>query len=150
LEQTFFLVPSEEQRPRLVSQTILQDIRVLQVGDFESAKTVPVTATTEAPAVPGQEQPVVVESPPDIITLIVTPQEAVTINYLLYSGAELTLVLRAANDDTRNQTESVTLQFLLDEYKIEVPAKGTIGQANRIDELIAPSLANDVQPTPAP
>lgn len=150
LEQTFFLVPSEAQRPRMVSQTILQDIRVLQVGDFDNS-TAAIVVATEEPVLPGQEQPVVVELPPDVITLIVTPQEAVTLNYLLYSGAELTLVLRSANDDSRNQTEAVTLKFLLEEYKILVPEKETYGQANRIDELIAPSLPNDnIQSTPAP
>jgi pilus assembly protein CpaB len=34
LEQTLYAVPSESQRPRLVSQTLLQDAIVLGVGDF--------------------------------------------------------------------------------------------------------------------
>jgi pilus assembly protein CpaB len=31
---TFFIYPSEPQRPRLVSQTLIQDVIVLQMGNF--------------------------------------------------------------------------------------------------------------------
>jgi pilus assembly protein CpaB len=82
-------------------------------------------------------------APPDIITLIVDPQSAVTINYLLYSGAELTLALRAAGDTTIVSTEATTLQFLLDVYNIPIPAKLPYSLTPRIDELQAPNLEGD-------
>jgi len=54
---------------------------------------------------------------------VVTPQDAVTLNYLVAQGARLTLALRSAGDASRVETESVTLQFLLAQYNIQIPAK---------------------------
>jgi pilus assembly protein CpaB len=84
--------------------------------------------------------------------LIVTPQDAITLNYVINSGAQLTLALRSAGDDTRVQTEAVTLQFLLDQYNIPVPAKLPFGIPNREgDDIVnAPALPNDATPTPVP
>jgi len=155
LGQTFYHVPSEEQRPRLVSQNLLQDAMVLQVGNFPyntqqelQAPEAEPTAPAEAPA--EGEQAVTVPPPPDIITLIVSPQDAITLNYLLYGGAQLTLALRPAQDDTRVETESVTLQFLLDQYNITVPAKLPTGLEPAARDLIPPVLTNDVVATPQP
>jgi pilus assembly protein CpaB len=80
---------------------------------------------------------------PKYITLIVSPQDAVTLNYLMYSGAgggaALTLALRSAGDDTRIQTEAVTLQFLLDQYRIPVPVKLPYGMEPKTDRLVEPT-----------
>jgi pilus assembly protein CpaB len=127
LAQTFYHVPAEQnQRPRMVSQNLLQDAVVLQVGNF-SIKDEPEPESPEAAPTPqpgnAQPTPVPPPPPPDLITLIVTPQDAITLNYLVYSGAKLTLALRPAGDDTRVNTESVTLQFLLEQYNVSVPAK---------------------------
>jgi len=154
LGQPFYLVASEQQRPRLVSQSLIQDVVVLQVGTFsleEEAKALPPAAEGE-PAADVVVPPVVPEAtvviPPDIITLIVTPQDAVTLNYLVYAGAKLSLALRSAQDDTRIQTDAVTLQFLLDQYLIPIPAKLPFGIEPRIDTLVPPVLPNDLLPPP--
>jgi pilus assembly protein CpaB len=86
---------------------------------------------------------------PDVITLIVTPQDAITLNYLIYAGAELTLVLRSAGDEAIIDTQAVTLQYLLDQYDIPVPVKLPYGIEPRVDELVPPELPND-QPVPTP
>jgi pilus assembly protein CpaB len=159
LGQTFYHIPSEEQRPRMVSQNLLQDAIVLQVGSFpseeEEAAAQQEQGGEEAQPTPeptGEEEQAApkVPPPPDVITLIVTPQDAITLNYLVYSGAQLTLALRAAQDDTRVQTESVTLQFLLEQYNITVPAKLPNGMEPPVRALQTPELPNEVQPTPAP
>ena len=56
LEQTLYAVPSESQRPRLVSQTLLQDAIVLGVGDFPlpSEEEEPQKATPEPPPLPKE------------------------------------------------------------------------------------------------
>lgn len=152
LDQTFYLVPSESRRPRLVSQALLQDVVVLQMGTFEKEEEVAVVDPAAQPVEgqPGDEETEPVEPPkPDVITLIVTPQDAITLNYLIYTGAELTLALRATGDDGRVSTEAVTLPFLLDQYNIPVPSKLPYGIDPRVDELVAPVLPNDV-PTPVP
>ncbi len=168
LNELFYVVPSEVQRARLVSQTFLPDVMVLGVGNFpleeevEAAKTAAETAQEAAQAAedaaaeptPPEEGQVVAEQPviepPDIITIVVRPQDAVTLNYLLYAGAELTLALRSFGDTTVESTEAATLQFLLDEYNIAVPARLPYGLEPRIDELIPPTLSNDTVNTETP
>jgi pilus assembly protein CpaB len=155
LGENLYIFPSEQQRPRLMSQTLLQDIIVLQVGNFAQEQPGPQpVATQEAVPVENQQptQAAPVDTrPPDIISLIVSPQEAVALNYLLYSGAQLTLALRGANDDTRVQTEAVTLQFLLTTYNIPVPVRLPYGVEPSIHDLAAPVLPNDrPAPTPVP
>ena len=77
-----------------------------------------------------------------------SPQDAVTLNYLVYAGSQLTLVLRPSGDDTRVQTEATTLDFLLTQYNIPVPVKLPYGMEPRIDDLLPPKLPNDVEPAP--
>jgi pilus assembly protein CpaB len=154
LGQTFYVSPSEVQRPRMVSQALLQDAVVLKMGDFDLPGAVP-TPVPENQAVPveGQDQQTaapVQPKAPDVVTLIVSPQDAITLNYLIYSGAQLTLALRSAGDASRIETEAVTLQFLLDQYNIPVPVKLPYGLEPRIDVLKSPDLPNDAVPTPVP
>jgi Flp pilus assembly protein CpaB len=147
LEQTFYALPSESQRPRLVSQTLLQDVVVLQVGEFPRVEETPVTTTPVDPTVP-EAQPVPAQGetaptappPPTEITLIVSPQDAITLNYLLFNhGARLTFALRGADDASIVQTEAVTLQFLLDQYNIPIPVKLPYAIEPRVDTLPGPS-----------
>lgn len=152
--QPFYAVPSESQRPRLVSQTLLQDIVVLHVGnhlytDSAGNEVKPATASNEIDPNTGQTIEVpVTPDPPDIITLIVTPQDAVTLNYLIYVGAELNLALRPSGDDSLVTTEAVTLEFLLNTYNIPVPSKLPYGLTPRIDTLISPTQQDQLQTLP--
>jgi Flp pilus assembly protein CpaB len=150
LDQTFYALPSESQRPRLVSQTLLQDVVVLQVGEFplvETTTTTPATTTPAEATVPeAQPQPAqgetVAPAPviPEVMTLIVSPQDAITLNYLLFNnGARLTFALRGADDSTVVQTEAVTLQFLLDQYNIPIPVKLPYAIEPRVDTLPGPT-----------
>jgi Flp pilus assembly protein CpaB len=138
LNQPLYVVPSESQRPRIVSQTLIQDAIILFVGEFnkEAYQSGSVAMPTPTPA-PTQEggtapPPAAPPAKPDMITLVVTPQDAVTLNYLILSGAKLNLVLRRAGDASRVQTEAVTLQFLMDQYGIPLPAKLPFGQEPRL------------------
>jgi len=142
LNQALYVIPSEAQRPRLISQTLIQDVVVLWVGNFPEGELVmgPKATPTPASDVEGEGQTVTDSPNPDIISLIVTPQDAVTLNYLMLSGAQLNLALRGAGDDQRISTEAVTLQFLMEQYGIPYPAKLPYGIQPRVDELIYPSL----------
>jgi Flp pilus assembly protein CpaB len=161
MNQTIYVLPSEPQRPRLVSQTLIQNVIVLQMGNFLTpAEKTALEATAPAPTAtpePGAEQPqqapptpTPVPAPPDVITLIVSPQDAVTLNYLLYSGAQLTLALRNPNDAQADGTEAVTLSYLLDQYNIPIPVKLPYGSQPSVDALVPPVLSNDNTPTPQP
>ncbi|MEX1247318.1 MAG: SAF domain-containing protein [Anaerolineales bacterium] len=149
LGQPFYVVPSEAQRPRLVSQTLLQNVVVLHVGNFlftdENGEEVQNVYGTTVTSDTGETT--VLKSPPDLITLIVTPQDAITLNYLVYAGAKLTLALRSANDDSIATTEAVTLEYLLTTYNIPVPTKLPYGLEPRIDSLQSPTQ-QDVLPQP--
>jgi pilus assembly protein CpaB len=151
LNQPIYLVPSEAQRPRVVSQTLVQDAIVLWVGDFTtesySAGTSGQPVQPTPTPVPGQNAPPsAAPVKPDIITLVVTPQNAVTLNNLMLTGpaAKLSLVLRSAGDNTKNPTSAVTLQFILDQYTIPVPAKLPYGTEPRFppEGLSYPPLDN--------
>jgi len=156
LGQSVYSIPSERQRPRMVSQNLLQDAVVLQVGSFSLEEDEPQAASQQPQATPTpppggeaqQQQAPAPKPPPDVITLIVTPQDAITLNYLLYSGAKMNLALRASGDDSRVQTEAVTLQFLLDQYNIPVPVKLPYGLEPRVNELVQPKLRDVVTPVP--
>jgi Flp pilus assembly protein CpaB len=165
LEQTLYAVPSEGQRPRLVSQTLLQDAIVLGVGEFPLSDQVEEVPAPTPDLPPTEDNPegveytseYPVEEPikpevklPDLITLVVNPQDAVTLNYLVYAGSQLTLALRPSGDDTRVQTEATTMDFLLEQYNIPVPVKLPYGMEPRVDDLMPPKLTNDVEPTPQP
>jgi Flp pilus assembly protein CpaB len=137
LGTAIYVNPSEPQRPRMVSQTLIQDVVVLQLGIFEKPAPTPApTAIPDPAAQPAQPVAATAVPPvpvPDVITLIVNPQDAVTINYLMLAGARLNLVMRAAGDDQRAQIEAVTLQFVLDQYNIPNPAKLPYSMQPRVD-----------------
>ncbi|HEX2981086.1 MAG TPA: SAF domain-containing protein [Anaerolineaceae bacterium] len=133
--QPMYAVPSEAQRPRLVSHTLIQNAIVLHVGRFDLNPQPAPTTAEDGTTAPAEETVVEV---PTTITLIVTPQDAITLNYLVNSSAQLTLALRGAGDEQIAQTEAVTLQYLLDHYGIPVPAKLSVGIEPRTDQLINP------------
>ena len=141
LGQAVFVLPGESQRPRMVSHMLLQDVMVLYTGAFplESAQTTTPEAQ-EAQPTPVPEGQVAQPVIPDVITLIVYPQDAVALNYLLnaqsHSAAQLSLVLRNYNDKTTvADILPVTLQYLLEKYQIPVPARLPYSLNPRIDTL---------------
>ena len=147
LGQTVYSLPAEPQRPRLVSQALLQDVMVLKMGEFPYEGLPEPTPTPEG-ELPAEGQAEAAPAPPpapNVVTLIVAPQDAITLNYLLYyktyNGAELTLALRSSEDNTRVQTEAVTLQYLLEQYNIPVPAKLPYGVQPRVDNVVIPEPA---------
>ena len=141
LGEPVYLTPSEPARPRLVSQTLIQDAVVLQTGMFPQttdslAANNPNQQVPQQPTqAPGQQATVEALNLPDSITLIVNPQDAVTLNYLIIAGGKLNLVMRAAGDEQRIATEAVTLQFVLDQYNIPNPAKLPYGLEPRLDSF---------------
>ena len=146
--QDYYVGPSSPQRPRLVNQRLISSATVLGVGDFpleQAEQLVTVIAVAEdqgvgAPADAAQnqaqqaaEEGAVVIEPPDIITLIVTPQDALALNWAINGGLDLTLTLRSPNDPTPElDTDSVTLQFLIDNYDIAIPSKLPYGTEPRL------------------
>ena len=151
-QEPLYIIPSERQRPRLVTQMILQNVLVLHVGTFLLPGEIEVDLNKDQMPLPegdGTTAPIIQR--PDIITLVVTPQEAVTLTYLINSGVQMTMTLRGPSEDvSRVETEAATLQYLLSQYRIPVPAKLPYALDPRLDEVVPPLLPNDIITPPAP
>jgi pilus assembly protein CpaB len=148
IDADFYVVPSEPQRPRLVTQGIIQDVLVLRVGDFgeEKPQVIEPTPTADPAAeATAPPQPTSTPLPPDIITLVVSPQDAIVLNYVnrlaerYPLGVQMTFALRSAGDTSRIDTEAVTLSYMFETYNIALPAKLNYGL----------SASVTVPPTPA-
>ncbi|HXF83815.1 MAG TPA: hypothetical protein VNK49_00340 [Anaerolineales bacterium] len=137
-QKPIYVVPSETQRPRLVCQMILQNVKVMKLGNFPLQAPAAVPGATPSPAQAQQQ------AAPDIITLMVTPQDSIALNYFIYSGAILSMTLRNPNDNSRIEAQSVTLTSLLTQYNISLPSKLPYALQPRVDVLTPPVLPNDV------
>lgn len=141
ISNDFYVVPAEAQRPRFVTQGIIQDAIVLHLGDFgPDIPFVPPTPTpvpqegTPTAAPPPTPTPI----PPATITLLVSPQDALVLNYVnrlmerYPASIVVTFVLRSALDNgvAQDPTNSVTLQYMFETYNIALPAKLNYGPAN--------------------
>jgi Flp pilus assembly protein CpaB len=143
-----YVQPSEQQRGRMVTQMIMQNVQVLHTGNFklpeeEAAAQQAAAAQGTATPVPADQTQAPAIVKPDIITLMVSPQDAVTLTYLVYSGSQITLSLRNPNDETPiATTDAATLEYLLTQYDIPVPAKLPYATQPRLDALESPKLIN--------
>jgi pilus assembly protein CpaB len=131
---------------------VLQNITVLHVGNFyftdptgDEVTNAYGTTITDAEGNVTQT----ISDPPDLITLIVTPQDAITLNYLVYSGSKMTLALRSSTDESTVTTQAVTLEFLLTNYDIPVPSALPFGLQPRLDILTSPAQQVVLPPAPA-
>ncbi len=153
---TFNIIPSEdEQRSRVVTQLTVQDVIVMRVGRYptleeeilgidmqvrpEPTATPAVVPTPEATPVPQAQPPGQQPAPeaptptpeppmPEVIVLAVSPQEALVINFAWRINAKVSFALRAVGDEgVFFTTNSVTLQYLMEQYNIAVPPKMQYG-----------------------
>ncbi len=117
-----FVFPAGPSTPNVVVQLTVQDAIVWHVGLWTEPEA-QTTATAE------QQNPAVAAAPtppptPEIhaevepVTLLVAPQDALVLKYLMELGADLDLVLRPAGDTAPVITEPVWLQYILDKYQI--------------------------------
>lgn len=163
--QTVLVVPSEEQRPRLTTQRTVTDAVVLYLGEFprdgiifrsEPVETeVPTATPTLDPALAGVTPvgpPTSTALPPrpQLITLAVTPQDAVVLTYMAEAGLPITFALRSARVQALPPTEPVTLRYLLERFNIEVPEKFGFAVEPAIRSIRELSLGNRIELNPEP
>ena len=118
---------------------ILQDVVVMKLGNFVLQAPVATDPNVTPSAAQVQQQ-----ASPDIVTLMVNPQDSISLNYFIYSGAALSMSLRNPNDTSRFDAQSATLTSLLTQYNISLPSKLPYAMQPRVDVLIPPLLPNDV------
>ena len=139
-QKPIYVIPSEAQRPRLVCQIVLQDVVVLNLGNF-ALKPDTGTSQQDQAADTVQTQ---VEDRPDIITLMVSPQDSIALNYFVYSGAVFSMTLRNPTDNSRVDAQSATLTSILTQFNISLPSKLPYALNTRVDFLSPPLLPNDI------
>ena len=112
---------SYEQLPRMVVQTILQDIEVLRVGQWGAPAQQAGGSQQGAPAANSSEQ---------VLTLLVTPQDALVLKYLAEKmdegQARVAFALRSQDEQEVVQTEAVTLEYMMRRFHIPVPPRNDI------------------------
>ncbi len=131
---TVIVAPAERQRPRLVTQRTIQDALVVHVGEFpldgkylgELPTPTPIPATQESGGNGSNNTPPPPPTPippPNIVTLGVSPQYAVVLVWAIDAKLPVTLALRSVNDRSTQTTTPVTLDYMMQEFRIEVPAR---------------------------
>jgi hypothetical protein len=86
--------------------------------------TVPVATGAEAP--PAAVPTSIVRSLTEltVVTLAVSPQDALVLKWAWESNSSIDLVMRSAIDnDIYAQPEAVTLQYMIDRFQISLPPK---------------------------
>jgi Flp pilus assembly protein CpaB len=127
--------PSERQRPRLVTQRTIQDALVVHVGEFPPDGRFIGVPPTPTPGADDSAEggdggdggatpvPTPTLTRPNIVTLGVTPQDAVVITYAIEARLPLTFLLRSASDTSRVPTDPVTLDYIMTEFNIQLPGR---------------------------
>ena len=112
------IFPSEEQIPRRVAQLAVQAAKVLRVGPWIEPPPPP------TPEGQPEDAPTPTPKLPDVVTLAVTPQDALVLLWLRQNFIYSEMALRAAGEeDADHLTEAVTLQYMLTRFNIAVPPK---------------------------
>jgi Flp pilus assembly protein CpaB len=123
------VIPSENQRPRLVTQTTVKRALVIHVGNFPldgnylASRATPPPTPTPPEGAPTQPAPPPTPTPPipDIVTLAVSPQDAVEMVWYIESRIPITLTLRNPLDEGKVDTDQVTLSYITTKYNVSQP-----------------------------
>lgn len=149
--------PSEQPRPRLAAQRTVQDAVVIWLGDFpldgrifQPAPTPTIEQPTPTPA-PNQSAQNVPPTPtpipprPDLITLAVSPQDAVVLTWMVEAGLPLTFALRSAQTSSLPLTDSVTLDYIMTRFNILLPEKFNYSIEPAIRSIRQIEIGNRIQ-----
>lgn len=128
---TILIVPTEPQRPRLVTQQTIQQAFVVHVGNFPLDgksfldRATPLPTPTLPEGEPTSAAPVATPTPAatDVVTLAVSPQDAVVLTWIVEHRLPITLVIRSVKDIAAGPvtTDAVTLQYMVDRYTVALP-----------------------------
>lgn len=126
--------PTELARPRLTTQMTVQDALVINTGLFPDdgrlfgggTAATPIPAPEDVQLTPvaraeGTPIPTAVPERPNVLSLAVSPQDAVTMSYYVEARIPVTFVLRPANETGTVTTQAVTLDYVMTRYGIQVP-----------------------------
>lgn len=104
------------QLPRMITQLTLQNIYVMGVGRWAYQPVV-----EEGQQTGGDTEAGAAAEPPQFITLMLQPQDALVLKFAREKGASIDLALRQKDDGQVFPTEQVTLDYLMAHYGISLP-----------------------------
>ena len=109
-----------DQLPRLAAQLTVQNAEVLGVGRWNYKET----AVQEQQAQGrNQESTPAPEKPPEYITLMLEPQDALVLKLAREYNASIDLAVRAEDDAQPFATQQVTLDYILTRFGVSLPPK---------------------------
>lgn len=135
--------PSEFQRPVPVAM-ILQNARVIQVGPFTPPSAAQLPTATPEPVEEGEPTPTPsvatpTPEPPDVLLVALSPQQQLFLKYAVESKADIDFALRGVNDGQLYAVDNVDLNYLLEQFDIEVPPNFSYSvDAVTIDVTVTP------------
>jgi Flp pilus assembly protein CpaB len=112
-------VSSGDQHARLAAQLTVQNAEVLGVGRWNYKET---TVQEQQPR-GGEEAAPPPEAPPEYITLMLEPQDALVLKLAREYNASIDLAVRAEEDGQPFATQQVTLDYILTRFGISLPPK---------------------------
>jgi len=136
------LVPSEPQRPRLVTQRTVVCAPVMLVGEapmdgqilgVDQSGNRGILSTPESPARPENS------ARPDVVVLAVSPQEVNVLQWAVTAHIGISLSLCSVQEGAAAATSAVTLQYMFETYNVPVPP--------RLPYSLEPSLRDAPAPT---
>lgn len=125
------ITPNGDGRPVPVSM-ILQNAKVIQVGEWEPVPPVQAATPTPEPVqdpnaspTPDTGVPVVQVTPtlptPSVLLVALSPQQQLFLKYAIESNANIDYALRGVGDGQLYSVENISLDYLLQRFNIEVP-----------------------------
>lgn len=113
------IVPSEPQRPRLVTQRTVVCAPVMLVGEAPTdGRILGVDRTDASATAEPADQP-----RPEVVVIAVTPQEVNVLQWAIGAQVGISLSVCSVQEGAATQTSSVTLQYIFETYNVPQPPK---------------------------
>jgi hypothetical protein len=118
--------PSEDSQRPLPISVILQNARVIHVGSFvPPLPAQPPTPTADPNAPTPTADPNALPTPtpalPDSVLIALPPQQLLFLKYAVETSADIDFAVRATNDGQLYTVQNVNLDYLLQQFSIQVP-----------------------------
>ncbi|MCA9970759.1 MAG: hypothetical protein KC425_11120 [Anaerolineales bacterium] len=146
--------PSEDlQRPVLVSM-LLQNAKVIQVGQWTPADAVEGPTPTPTPAEgdvtppPATLQPTVTPVP-RVLLVALSPQQHLFLKYAVESNADIDYALRGVQDGQLYSVQNVDVNLILERFGIDIPPNFNFSVDTDETARATPTPAESVAPPPA-
>lgn len=128
------IAPSENPRRPILVSMILQNAKVIQVGEWVPLGPIQAATATPEPApeeIPADATPTAVASgppptatprPPDTLLLALLPQDQLLLKYAVEADANIDFALRGINDGQLYTIENVDFNYIKERFNIDIPS----------------------------